>query len=412
MAMISQSAAPAHALRPLVTLLAGNGGVATVTLIRNVIIARLIGVEQFGIAAALAIAVSAVEMATNLGVHQTIVRDKRAGQRLFQPAMHSLQLLRGLCGAAIIFLLAKPSAQFLGVPEAAWAFEIAALIPLISGMAHLDSWRFHAASRFGPSIVVQLGPALLTLLLIPPLYTKFGDFRMLLVASVVQATGVMIMSHLVAEQRYQIGWHRRFIPQAIRFGLPLALNGVLLLAVFHGEKVLVAHVYGPAELALLAMGFTLTLTPALVIGRSLQSYCLPLLTRTVTSAAFAAEAKQIMWLCLVTGFGLTLSLVALTAFIPALLGPEFQALIPLFPMLAVLHGLRVVKTGASITALAKGDSLNTAVGNAPRILALPIIYVALTHGAGLMTVLFIATMAEAAGLAAAYAGCVRLLRSN
>lgn len=410
MVMISQPAAPARALRPLVTLLAGNGGVAALTLIRNVTVARLIGIEQFGIAVGIAIAVSAVEMATSLGVQQTIIRDKRAEQRGFQPAMHSLQLLRGILGATIIYLLATPIAVFLSIPNTVWAFEVAALIPLIAGMAHLDPWRFQAASRFGPSVVVQLGPAFLALLLVAPLYTKFGDFRVLLVASVVQATGVVLMSHLVAESRYQVGWHSRFIPQAIRFGLPLALNGLLLLVVFHGEKVLVAHVHGPSELAILAMGFTLTLTPALVIGKSLQSYCLPLLVRTATTSAFRKEAQQVMWMCCVTGVGLALTLLACTALIPGLLGADFAALVPLFPLLAALHGLRVVKTGVSVTALAKGNTMNTAIGNMPRIMALPLVYLALTEGAGLMAVLVIATVAEAAGLAAAYAGVLRLLR--
>ena len=410
MATISQSAAPPRALRPLVTLLAGNGGVAAITLVRNVVVARLIGVEEFGIAASLAILLSAVEMATNLGVQQTIVRDKRAAQGPFQPAMHTVQVLRGLVGAVLIYALAQPAAEFMAVPDATWAFEVAALIPLIAGMAHLDPWRVQAASRFGPSILVQLGPALLTLMLVPPLYTKFGDFRVLLVASVVQATGIVVMSHLVAESRYQIGWHRRFIPQAIRFGLPLAFNGVLLLAVFHGEKALVAHVYGPSELAILAMGFTLTLTPALVIGKSLQSYSLPLLSRSGSAKAFRTEAQQVMWLCGLTGVGLALSLLALNAVVPSLLGPEFAPLATLFPILAVLHGLRVAKTGMSITALAKGDTFNTAIGNAPRILALPLVYLALMEGAGLFLVLLIATVAEAVGLATAYAGVRRMLR--
>jgi len=162
------------------------------------------------------------------------------------------------------------------------------------------------------------------------------------------------MSHLFAERRFTLTLSRTYLNRTLRFGAPLALNGLLLLATFHGEKLLVGHVMGPTSLAILAMGFTLTLTPALILGRSLQAYFLP------------------------------------------------QApLLPLLPALAVLHAIRVFKTGIAIVALAQDDTINTAIGNLPRLAALPIIYLQLISGTPLSGIIWIAACAEAAGCAAA-----------
>ncbi len=380
-------------------LLSGHGGLAVLTLARNIAAARLIGVEQFGIAAAFAIIISAVEMATTLGVQQIIVQDKEGEETEFQASLHMIQLARGILGAIVIYACAPALAEFFGDPRNAWAFKTLALVPLLSGLTHLDACRYQRASRFGPSIIMQIGPAALALLLLWPLYTNFGDFRILLIAAVIQAAGSLVMSHLVAERRYLIAFHRDHLQRVFRFGLPLALNGLFLLAVFHGEKILVGHTRTPADLALLAMGFTLTLTPALIIGKSLQSYALPRLSAVIENPEqFRENAGNLLRLCLYAGIMMSVVLSILAPAIPLLLGEGFARLIPLFPILAALHGIRIVKTGVSVSALALGASGNTVIGNVPRVLALPIIYFALQNGASLSQIIWIATTAEAAGL--------------
>lgn len=387
---------PVH---PLLVLLSGHGGVALLTLLRNIFAARLIGVEQFGIAAGFAIIVSAVEMATAFGAQQMIVRDRLDNDLRLQSSLHGVQLARGIVGALLIYFTAEPLAQFLAVPDLAWAFRTLSLVPLLTGLVHLDAWRFQRNGRFGPSIYIQLGPAALALLLIWPLYVKYGDFRILLVASITHAVGVLIMSRLVAEQKYLIIFDGTQLRRILRFGLPFALNGLLLLAVFHGEKLLVAHLQGPASLAIVAMGFTLTLTPALILGRSLQAYALPKLAALQKdSEAFPEQSGHVMRLCLYVGTALGLALSLVAPALPKLLGQDFAPLVALFPILAALHGLRVVKTGASIVALAIGDSTNAVLGNLPRVMSLPIIYIMLMNEASLISILWVATASEAVGL--------------
>lgn len=383
---------------PLAVLLSGNAGVAVLTLARNIIAAHIIGAEQFGIAASFAIVVSAVEMATTLGAQQLVVREHDGDTPAFQAWLHSVQLVRGLLGGLLIFACASPVALFLQVPDAIWAFQWLAVIPLLTGLAHIDPWRFQRFGRFGPSICVQLAPAAFALLLIWPLQHKLPDFRLLLVLAIIHATGVLVMSHLFAERRFTLTLSRTYLNRTLRFGAPLALNGLLLLATFHGEKLLVGHVMGPTSLAILAMGFTLTLTPALILGRSLQAYFLPQLT---SPDAGSALFKQTLTLCFCAGLALGLILVPFGRSVAYLLGPDFAPLLPLLPALAVLHAIRVFKTGIAIVALAQDDTINTAIGNLPRLAALPIIYLQLISGTPLSGIIWIAACAEAAGCAAA-----------
>jgi len=327
---------------PLAVLLSGNAGVAVLTLARNIIAAHIIGAEQFGIAASFAIVVSAVEMATTLGAQQLIIREKDGDTPAFQGWLHAVQLARGLLGGALIYLCAGPIAAFLKVPEARWAFQLLAVIPAMTGLVHIDPWRYQRFGRFGPSICVQLAPAAFALLLIWPLRHEFQDFRLLLMMSIIHAAGVLVMSHLFAERRFSLTLDHNYLARTFKFGTPLAVNGVLLLATFHGEKLLVGHVMGPTHLAILAMGFTLTLTPALILGRSLQAYFLPLLTRSANHAGTChAHGIQTLTLCFCAGVGLGLVLIPFGQSVAHLLGPDFAPLLPLLPGLAVLHAAQL-----------------------------------------------------------------------
>lgn len=389
---------------PLLVLLSGHGGVAALTLMRNIIAARLIGVEEFGVAASFAIVLAAVEMVTALGAQQMIVSAPDGDTPEFQSSLHMVQLLRGLAGAGVIYLSADAVAAVLGLPDVAWAYQTLALVPLLSAFTHLDGWRYQRTHRFGPSVCIQIGPALLALVLIWPLYTKFGDFRVLLVTAVAQAAGVLVMSRLVSERRYLVAFTPAHLRRILRFGWPLALNGALLLAVFHGEKLLVAHLRGPADLAIVAMGFTLTLTPALILGRSLQSFALPqLVQRRNNPSEFSEAAGQILRMCLWVALLLGLALSCAAPLVPAVLGQGFAGVVDIIPILAALHAVRVVKTGVSVVALAAGTTLNAALGNLPRIIALPFIYQSLKMGGSLPDILWLATIAEVTGLLLALA---------
>ena len=56
---------------------------------RNIIIARLISVENFGIAATLALTMSLVEMASNLSLDRLIVQDPEGDSPRLQATAHA-----------------------------------------------------------------------------------------------------------------------------------------------------------------------------------------------------------------------------------------------------------------------------------------------------------------------------------
>lgn len=244
--------------RSVLLILSGNLTAAVLLLARNLIVARLISVENYGVAATFAIAMAVVEMMSTLGLQQQIVQARDGENQRFQAGLQGFQVLRGTIAALTLYMLAAPLAGFLGVPEAAWAYRMLALVPLLNAFVHFDIYRLNRQMVFLPVALTVSVPALMSVLALWPLSALYDDYRIMLYTIIAQYALTVLTSHLVARRPYRLVLDRRLMAQSLGFGWPILVNGVLLFAVFNGDKVIVARELGTTTLAIFAMGFTLT----------------------------------------------------------------------------------------------------------------------------------------------------------
>lgn len=385
--------------RSALLILSGNAFGSLMLLVRNLVVARLISVEDYGIAATFAISMAIVEMITALGLHQLIVQDSKGNDPALQSGLQGFHLLRGLFSSCLLFLLAGPIARFLGIPEVVWAYQILALMPAINGLMHFDIYRKQRQMKYLPSILSSSVPAFLSVLLIWPLFQLYGDYRVMLFSVLAQSAMTVAASHLLAERPYRLSLDRAIMGRALDFGWPLLLNNILLFAVFQGDKLIVGHELGLAALGLFAMGFTLTLTPTLVAAKSAQSFFLPQLS------ASKAEPERLTHLSMATlqtsiVNGLLVVLVISLIGGPAilfLLGDKYAALVPYLIWLAILQALRVFKAGSSVVALAQGQTANAMIANLCRAASLGVAWYVAANGGDLFAIIWIAIAGEAVG---------------
>lgn len=386
-------------LKKAFLVLSGNAFSSFVLLLRNLIVARLLSVEDYGVAATFALSMAVVEMMSTLGLHQLIVQSEKGDDPELQAGLQGFHLFRGVLSGGGLFLLANPIAQFLGIPEVAWAYQVLALVPVLRGFIHFDVYRLNRNMEFLPLIASTLVPALLSMLLVWPFFAMFGDFQVLLYAYLVQWGGMTIASHFVAKRCYRLVLNRHSMGLALRFGWPLLINNMLLLAVFQGEKLIVGREMGMTSLAILAMGFTLTLTPTLVAARSMQTFFLPQLS---ANQANRVRFGHLALAALQAGLFGGLLLVVAVAFlgepvVGILLGEKYATLFPLLTWLAALQALRLFKSGCAIVALSQGQTANAMIGNSFRVLSLSLSWMVAANGGNLLTILWIAIAAEVCG---------------
>lgn len=246
----------------------------------------------------------------------------------------------------------------MAIPNLSWTYRVLALMPLIYGLTHYDVFRQSRSMRFTPMVAVNVIPALMSLLSIYPLFLLLGDFRVMLGAMLVQAASYILTSHVTAQRGYRIRFDTGVMRRSIRFGWPLLFNGVLLFLVFQGDKAIVGRELGLEALAVLSMGFTLTLAPTLLIARSSQNFFLPQLSNVQDNpASFDLLASAVMQAVLAMSL-LLMAIITLVGgpIVMLLLKTEYAPLTTILIWLGMMQTIRVFKAGPAIVAMAQAHT--------------------------------------------------------
>ena len=388
-------------------LFASHAGAALLSFLRNVIVARALGVEEFGIASTFAVIFALVETATDTGLEKLIVRDPDGEDESFLGTMHSIFAIRGLVASVAMILLAGPFARYMGLSEIAWAYQVLALAPLIRGFVHFDIYRLQRQMRFGGLIAATLAAPIMALIvvLVGALFVR--DFRIVLWALIGFQFAYMAASHLTAERAFRFNMNWEVAKRSIRFGLPLLLNGLLMFALLQGDRLIIGGEISVEVLGWFSVAWLLTSTPAFVLINTIRSVFLPKLSQGVddhgldeTRVTATIEAGCFSAIWLISGFFILGPWVLLAVY-----GDEFALALTVLQPVTIAFAMRLIVASTTTIALAGDDTPGPLIAGITRTLFLPLAYLAAINGYGAVVLAWIAMTGE---FASAVAGGWRL----
>jgi O-antigen/teichoic acid export membrane protein len=363
------------------------------SMVRSIILARLISPANFGIAATFAITFSLFEMLSNLSADRLLVQAKDGDEPKLQSTAQMLNAVRGLVNATIIFFLARPISGMFGVPQARWAFQCLAIVPLTRGFTHLDSNRVQRTLRFGQSVFLDVATNVLGTLVAYPLGYWLRDYSAMLWLLVIQSATLLVASHLVAERPYSLAWDRQYIKKMTSFGWPLLINGLLMFGIFEGDRFIVGasnrlfarSIYTLGDLGVYSVAFSLTMAPTMFVANVCTSLFLPLLSQ----AQGAAEQFNRRY----SACSQVIALLAASISIPFILaggkcvlliyGQKYQAAGSIIGWLAAMWAVRMIRVTPTLGAMALGDTVNSMISNILRSAAIAGVLAAAALGSGL-----------------------------
>lgn len=397
-------------LRATSIMFTGELAAALFLFLRNIVIARLISVEDFGIAATLSVLFAVIETIANLSVNKLLVQDEAGDDPRFLATIHSVQVLRGLVSAALMLALAWPYAAFVRTPDIVWAYQVMAVVPLVRGFLHLDMYRVQRDHRFAPfalNIGITTGIGLVSAALF---FLIWQDWRVMLGSIIAQQVSAVLLSHLQAEERFALAWDGAFVRRTMRFGLPLLGSGLLFMAIATGERMIVANRIDLVTLGWFTAAFLLATAPTRILSATSNAMFLPRLSRAwagekrkfrqLSTVAFEANLLLAIWMAVgVSVFGPLL----LIGLFDEAYAPGLSILI----LLGVSQAFRVARTAPNTIAMAAGRTNLLLHMGIIRASGLPVAFAFLAAGYGLVSLAIVAIVYEA--LAFAY-GTLRLSR--
>lgn len=336
------------------------------SLLRAVVLARILPPDQFGVAVALALVLSLAETAADLGLDRQVVRLKLDGDLAAQRGtLHSLALGKGAILALLLLALAWPLAALFDARDAAPAFAALAICPLLKGAAHLGVKELARDYRFGPdalAIIVLHGVTLATAIIMG---VTVGQAWVVSAALITGYAAYMLMTHLLAPTPWRLDWNRPTAREALRYGAPLLPNGIAQGLKNIGDRLIVGALLGPASLSLYSVAAMIGIMPRGIILRYLTTLFLPRFVNASADgqAAPLTAAFAILLGCVASVLGLGLWCFGKPV-VGLVFGAAYEPTQALMAAIAVMVALKLLVATVTLPALAFGATSLILYGSA------------------------------------------------
>jgi len=371
------------------------------SLFRNVLLANLLGVYNMGIAASLMLTILFLEMVSNFSLGSLIVQSKNTESKKFVAFLQFLEVARGLILSTVLFFLSPLIAIAFGIPEAEWAFKIAAVVPLINGFRHIginvEERRLNFAPFAMTTAIHQFGALALTW----PFVIYFHDYRAALYLVIIQACVSVVVSHVSLKQKFRIAVCREHLREVARFGLPLLGNGILLFGSLQLDRAVVGMYLGPAELGIYSVAALLALNSCNLARRVIDKVAFPILSsmqsenpRFVQATMVTAETYSALAAVAALGFALFS-----THVVGLLFSSEYAPAALILVVLGIGQALRIYRTAPMTSAMAMGNTFVHLYSNVIRALGGSLAIIVAVQGGTLVQIALTALVAEVLALA-------------
>ena len=198
--------------------------------LRQIIMLRAIGVENYGIAVPMLLSSVLLERLLEMNAGTIVVQDQRGGSRKFRDALQLISVGRGILFFLVILAFAVPLAIFndLDSREYVFWFMFMSLPPLIRGLSHIDVFRQMRRRRFGKMAYSATVTPVTTTVMISIICLFMSSFWVPLIARVIDAINGLIMSFVISERKWRIRFDMKSSIRIIKFTVPLIVGGLVL----------------------------------------------------------------------------------------------------------------------------------------------------------------------------------------
>jgi O-antigen/teichoic acid export membrane protein len=347
-------------------------------LLRYVVLARLLGPTQLGIAATLVLTSAFFDIISDTGSDRFLIQDRDGDLPAVQKLVQLVYICRGVVIASCLLVFAWPIAMFYKTPPLAQGLAILAISPVIMGFLHLDLRRYQRRLDFRADAIAQIAAETTSLVatLIAAWYMR--SFKAILFGLILRTMVIVLVSHLRAERRYEIGFSPEHWARLRRFGGPLMLSGLLLFLATQGDRAFVGRELGVTALGRYSAVILLIYYPASTLLRFAQVMYLPALAACRDDPAEKERLVSVFGgQVILIGLAMSVGFAVVAPFLVTVLyGARFKETAFIVALIGILQASRFLQVWPTTVALSEGRSSAPLVVNAVRLIAYPAALVA------------------------------------
>jgi O-antigen/teichoic acid export membrane protein len=187
--------------------------------IGNLILARLLIPEDFGLMQLVFVFMQGVSMFSDLGISTNIIQHAKGDDPQFLKIAWTIQILRGILIEGILILLAYPLAKLYGAPDLVWLIPLGGINAVIDSMASTNLLTCNRKMDLKKLTLLDMGCQFVGICVMIICAWHWRSVWTLLMSSFVSGTLKTLLSHVIfTGPKMGVSWHKEYFDEIISFG--------------------------------------------------------------------------------------------------------------------------------------------------------------------------------------------------
>ena len=284
----------------------GYGGAQAIRLGSNLVLARLISPEAFGVMALVNVFIQGLHMFSDIGIGPSIIQNRRGDDPVFLDTAWTIQAVRGILLWFGFCLLAWPISKFYGddphtAHELLWAMPVIGFSTVISGFNSTSVFSLNRKLQLGAVTLMEMVPQIISVIAMllwawiePSVWALVGG-------SIVYSIVRLPMSHLLNRPLInKFCWEPEALIELRRFGKWIFLGTIVAFLAANLDRIILGKLLTLSELGVYSMALTFTRFGTEISTRLSSTVLFPALSRSqddpVTLVGQSINARKLILL--------------------------------------------------------------------------------------------------------------------
>jgi O-antigen/teichoic acid export membrane protein len=339
----------------------------------NLVLTHLLEPDAFGLMAIVLAVTMGLQLISDVGVWQAIVRSPRGDDPRFQNTAWTLTTLRGLLLFGVGALCAWPASIFYGRHELVWLLPMCALQALFLGLESSKSALANRHLRVGRIVTMEMASQIVGFVVAVGAGVLLRSVLALALGALASVVTRCVMSHVfLPGPRNRLAWDRSAATEIFSFGGWIFVSTLLFFAGTRWDVFSLGRLEGMGLVGVYGLAQMIVQVPTQIGERVTGFVLMPALAERFreSPAELAADVKRARLLLLPAVAILFLG-AAMTApaFFHLLYRDVYRDAGWMTQLLVLVGWCAFVQDSSSRALLALGDSRSLAVANAARLVA-------------------------------------------
>lgn len=246
---------------------------------RNIILARLIAPEAFGIMATVIASVAVIEAITQVGLRQSTIQNKNGGEEGFLNAVWWISSLRGLALYLIAFFASPFISSYFGAPDSAYILRTGFLVILFNGLISPRIHLLEKELRFKNWIILMQGAGILGVVIAIVSAFYLENVWSLLLGYIGEAIIRLILSFVFCSIKPKFRISKLYIKDILQFSKKLFGLPFLMMIYAQLDIYVIGRVLTLKELGMYVLVRSLSDMPSTFFAKIVEPIVLPVFSK-------------------------------------------------------------------------------------------------------------------------------------